>query len=63
LLRYQEKRSIFGKIFIILRPKNGINNWGQLEGVLAANKDNLKDIFIIYSPIINSRIGENDIVY
>ena len=41
---------------MINRPKNGINNWGQLEGLLAANKDQIKDIFLLYSPIIKSKI-------
>jgi hypothetical protein len=51
-----QKKGCFGKKYIINRPKNGINNWGQLEGLLAANKDQIKDMFLLYSPIIKSKI-------
>jgi hypothetical protein len=55
-LLFLENRYTSGKKYIINRPKNGINNWGQLEGLLAANKDQIKDIFLLYSPIIKSKI-------
>ncbi len=63
LLQFHENKFIIGKKFVIDRPKNGINNWGQLEGLLAANKDHVKDIFLLYSPFINSKINETDIIF
>ena len=48
------KYSTGNKLFNF-RPKTGLNNWGQLEGILAANKDSIKDIFLIYSPIITTK--------
>lgn len=64
-------RDFYGKINIALISrneihhwqKNGINSWADLDKLFSANGDKVRQIFLLYSPLIITEYKEKKIVY